>query len=91
MGTPVFGTENRLTDAELHALFLGATVGVLAGYAYGIGLTLAATAVTSLFVALSLGVQANGTVPMAQRTVRREPWYALAALVAGGVVGVVVA
>jgi hypothetical protein len=29
MGTPVLGTENRLTDAELHALVLGATVGVV--------------------------------------------------------------
>ncbi|PSQ50854.1 hypothetical protein BRD15_00740 [Halobacteriales archaeon SW_6_65_15] len=90
MGAPVLGTENRVTYTELHALVLGAVVGVLAGYAHGIGRTTVATAFTSLFVAISLGVRANGKLPMAQRTVRREPWYALAALLVGGVVGVVV-
>ena len=87
MGKPVLQTRNPLTYTEFHALVLGAVVGVLAGYAHGIGRTAVAAAFASLFVALALGVHANGTLPMAQRTVRREPWYALAALLVGGVVG----
>jgi hypothetical protein len=79
-----------MTYTELHALVLGAVVGVLAGYAHAIGRTSMAVTFTAIFVALALGVYATGKLPAAQRTVRREPWYALAALLVGVVVGVVV-
>jgi len=86
MGRPVLGTENPLTYTELHAVVLGVVIGVLAGYAHRIGRTTAAIGVTTTFVGLALGLQYTGEIPAAQRTVRREPWYALAALVAGGAV-----
>jgi hypothetical protein len=86
MGKPVLGTENSLTYAELHAVVLGAVTGVLAGYAHGIGRTTVAVGVTATFVAVALGLEYTGELPAAQRTVRREPWYALAALVVGGAV-----
>ena len=89
MGNPVLETKNRLTYTEFHAVILGAVVGVLVGYAHAIGRTTAAVTFTSIFVALALGVYARGKLSPAQRTVRREPWYALAALLVGGVVGVV--
>ena len=90
MGTPVLGTKNPLTYAELHALILGAVVGVLAGYAHGIGRTTVATAVTTLFVAVALGASATGEIPKARKTIRKEPWYALAALLVGGILGLTV-
>ncbi|WP_128476455.1 hypothetical protein [Halorussus pelagicus] len=86
MGKPVLGTDNPLTYTELHAVVLGAVIGVLTGYAHGIGRTTVAVGVTSTFVAVALGVKYTGEIPAAQRTVRREPWYALAALVVGGAV-----
>ena len=86
MGDPVFETDNPLTYTEVHALVLGAVVGVLAGYAHGIGRTSAAVGVTATFVAIALGIEYTGEIPAAQRTVRREPWYALAALPVGGTV-----
>ena len=89
MGNPVLGTKNSLTYTEFHAVILGAVVGVLAGYAHAIGRTSIAATFTSIFVALALGIYATGKLSAAQRTVRREPWYALAALLVGGVVGVV--
>jgi hypothetical protein len=90
MEKPVLGTKNPLTYTELHAVILGAVVGVLSGYAHAIGRTPVAVTFTSLFVALTLGVYAREKLSPAQRTVRREPWYALAALLVGGVVGVAV-
>jgi len=90
MAKPVFGTENPLTYTEVHAFVLGAVIGVLAGYAHGIGRTTAAVGVTTTFVAVSLGIKYTGEIPAAQRTVRREPWYALAALLVGGTVGLLV-
>jgi hypothetical protein len=86
MGNPVFETDNSLTYTEVHAVVLGAVVGVLAGYAHGIGRTTAAVGVTTIFVAIALGIEYTGEIPAAQRTVRREPWYALAALLVGGTV-----
>jgi len=77
-------SENPLTFREWHAAVLGGSVGAVAaslpsiGYP-GVGVTLA-----TLVVAVALGAQRLGSV--AGRTVRREPWYALAALVAVGAV-----
>lgn len=90
MAKPVSETDNPLTYTEVHALVLGAVIGVLAGYAHGIGRTTAAVGVTATFVGVALGIKYTGTIPAAQRTVRREPWYALAALLVGGTVGLVV-
>ncbi|WP_135853810.1 hypothetical protein [Halorussus salinus] len=89
MGKPVLGSDNAFTYTELHATILGAVVGLLAGYAHDIGRTEVAVGVTATFVAIALGLKYTGKIPAAQRTLRREPWYALAALVAGG--GVVLA
>jgi hypothetical protein len=90
MAKSVFESENPLTYTEVHAVILGAVVGVLTGYAHGIGRTSAAVGVTVTFVGVALGVKYTGKIPAAQRTVRREPWYALAALLVGGTVGLVV-
>jgi hypothetical protein len=86
MGEPVFETDNPLTYTEVHAVVLGTVVGVLAGYAHGIGRTTGAVGLTATFVAIALGIKYTGEIPAAQRTVRREPWYALAALLVGGTV-----
>ncbi len=84
MAKPVLGSDNAFTYRELHATILGAVIGVLTGYAHDIGRTDVAVGVTGTFVAVALGLKYTGKIPAAQRTVRREPWYALAALVAGG-------
>lgn len=90
MGKSVFGTENSITYTEVHALILGATVGLLAGYGHTIGQTKLATSFTAIFVAVALGIKYTGKIPAAQQTIRREPWYALAALVVAGVVALTV-
>jgi len=90
MGKPVLGSDNAFTYTELHATILGAVVGVLTGYAHNIGRTEVAVGVTATFVAVALGLKYTEEIPAAQRTVRREPWYALAALLVGGTVGLVV-
>ncbi|WP_158055729.1 hypothetical protein [Halorussus halophilus] len=84
------GSGNSLTYTEVHAAILGVVVGVLSGFAYSTGRTEVAVGLASFFVGVSLGVGGSGELPAAQRTVRREPWYALAAFLAGGVAGVVV-
>lgn len=88
MGTPVFGTKNKLTYRELHAAILGGVVGFLAGYAHLVGRTSLATEVAVLFVVLALGVGATSRLSTAKVTIRREPWYALAAFLGGGVAAV---
>ena len=90
MAKPVLGSDNAFTYTELHATILGAVVGVLTGYAHNIGRTEVAVGVTATFVAVALGLKYTEEIPAAQRTVRREPWYALAALLVGGTVGLVV-
>jgi hypothetical protein len=89
MAEPVLGSDNAFTYTELHATILGGVIGVLVGYAHDIGRTEIAVGVTSTFVAVALGLKYTGKIPAAQRTVRREPWYALVALLVGG--GVVLA
>lgn len=88
MGKPVFGTENQLTYRELHAAVIGSVVGFLAGYAHLVGRTSLAAGVSTLFVVLALGVGATGHLSTARRTVRKEPWYALAAFLGGGAAAV---
>jgi len=85
------GSGNHLTYTEVHASILGAVVGLFAGYLRTIGYTNVAVALAVVFVAVALGLRAHGTLPMAEKTVRREPWYALAAFVVGGVVSLLVA
>lgn len=82
------GSGNSLTYTEVHAAILGAVVGVLSGFAFSIGRTEAAVGLASFFVGVSLGVGGSGKLPAAQKTVRKEPWYALAAFLVGGIVGV---
>ncbi|WP_276298886.1 hypothetical protein [Halorussus lipolyticus] len=89
MAKSVFESDNSLTYTEVHAAILGAVVGVLVGYGHGIGRTTAAVSLTVTFVGVALGIKYTGKIPAAQRTVRREPWYALAALLVGGTVGLV--
>lgn len=89
MQTPI-GSPNPLTYTEVHAVVLGGVVGVLVGYAYDLGYATLAAGFTGLFVLLALGVAVMEDNPAAQKTVRREPWYALAALLVGGVAGMVV-
>lgn len=86
MSSPV-GSRNSLTYREVHAAVLGAVVGLLAGHLRDTGYAPVAVALAVAFVALAFGVAARGRLPVAQRTVRREPWYALAAFAAGGAVG----
>ncbi|NEU55781.1 hypothetical protein [Halorussus sp. MSC15.2] len=90
MAKSVLESKNSLTYTEIHAAILGAVVGVLAGYAHGIGRTDVAVGFAAAFVAVALGLKYTGKIPAAQQTVRREPWYALAALLAGGAVGLAV-
>jgi hypothetical protein len=89
MSSPV-GSSNSLTYTEVHAVVLGAVVGLLAGYLRDIGYTPVAVTLAVAFVALAFGVVIRGRVPVARRTVRREPWYALAAFAVGGVVALAV-
>ncbi|NHN59912.1 MULTISPECIES: hypothetical protein [Halorussus] len=88
MAKPVLGSDNPLTYTEVHALVLGGVVGVLAGYGHVIGRTDLATWLTAAFVAAALGLGVAGRLSKAQATVRREPWYALAALLVGGTAAV---
>jgi hypothetical protein len=81
MSESVF-SENALTFREWHAAVLGACVGALAAYLATVGYTAVGTVLAGLVVGVALGVQRLGSV--AGRTVRKEPWYALAALVAAG-------
>ncbi|WP_435176079.1 hypothetical protein [Halorussus sp. AFM4] len=85
MAKPVLGSDNPLTYTEIHALVLGAVVGVLAGYGHVIGRTELATWLTAAFVAAALGLGVAGRLSKARTTIRREPWYALVALLVGGV------
>lgn len=77
------GSSNSLTYREWHAAVLGGSVGVIAAYLRTIGYTGTGVALVVLFVTGALGLRAyDGSV--AGRTVTKEPWYALAALVTAG-------
>ena len=90
MAQTVFGGQNRLTYTEVHASILGFVVGSLAWYAHELGRTTLAVTAGAVFVAIALGVYMRGRLPVAQRTIRHEPWYALAAFVVGGAVSTLV-
>ena len=88
MAKSVLGSNNAVTYTEIHAVILGAVVGVLAGYGHVVGRTELATWFTAAFVAAALGLGVAGKLSKARTTIRREPWYALAALLVGGVAAV---
>ncbi|CQH59668.1 homolog to HCTV2-ORF24 [Halobacterium hubeiense] len=77
-------SENTFTFREWHAGVLGAAVGAFASYLHAINYTDLGVGLAVVFVAAALGLRRYGSV--ASRTVRREPWYALAAFVAVGAV-----
>lgn len=80
-----FGAEGRVTYRELYATILGVVVGSLVGYAHLVGRASLATDVAVLFVVFALGVAGGGRLSTARVTIRREPWYALAAFPVGAV------
>mgnify|MGYP006276460115 FL=1 len=84
MSESVF-SENALTFREWHAAVLGGSVGAVAAYLPAVGYPGVAVTLAGLVVGVAFGVKRLGSV--AGRTVRKEPWYALAALavVAAGV------
>ena len=80
----IFGSENELSYAEVHAVILGGVVGALVGYAHVLGRTTVAIGVGAFFVGVAFGVGSSERGVPARRTIRREPWYALAAFLTGG-------
>ncbi|WP_232702758.1 hypothetical protein [Halobacterium wangiae] len=88
MSESVF-SANELTFREWHAAVLGAAVGAFAAYLRTADYPDLGVALGVVFVVAALGVARYGSA--ASRTVRREPWYALAAFLAGGIAVFVVA
>lgn len=83
------GSANSLTFREWHAAVLGGSVGAIAAYFQTVGYTGIGVALVIAFVSGALGLRAyDGSV--AGRTVTKEPWYALAALVTVGAAVVIV-
>lgn len=83
-------SENVVAFTEVHATVLGLAVGVLAGFTLALGHEEPALAIGMSFLAIALGIQKRGRLPVGQRTIRREPWYALAAFVVGAAFGTIV-
>jgi len=79
MSESVF-SENPLTFREWHAAVLGGSVGAVAAYLPAVGHPSVGVTLAGLVVGVAFGVKRLGSV--AGRTVRKEPWYALAALAA---------
>ena len=77
-------SENPLTFREWHAAVLGASVGAVAAYLPAVGHPAAGVSLAGFVVGVAFGVKRLGSV--AGRTVRKEPWYALAALVAAAAI-----
>jgi hypothetical protein len=88
MSESVF-SANELAFREWHAAVLGAVVGAFAAYLHATEYAAVGVTIAVVFVVASLGVARYGST--ASRTVRREPWYALAAFLAGGAVVLAVA
>ncbi|WP_435155284.1 hypothetical protein [Haladaptatus sp. DFWS20] len=86
MGKPVVDSKNSVTYAEVHAAILGIVIGILAGYVSTMGFE----SVGIGFVMISPEIGVCGDVQIAQQTIRREPWYALAAFLVGGAVGTLI-
>lgn len=76
--------KNPLTYTEVHSTIIGVVVALLAGYVQYSGYRPVALAVVLAFVALALGLGWHGKVPMAEKTLTREPWYALGGLTVAG-------
>lgn len=83
MGSPVLETKNSITYTEVHAVILGVVVGYLVRHAHELEYTTVGIAGGVAFVTIALGLTVREKLPVAQRTIRREPWYALAAFLAG--------
>ncbi|MFC3477271.1 hypothetical protein [Halobacterium litoreum] len=81
MSESVF-SENAFTFREWHAVVLGGAIGALAAYLPVEGFEAVGAGLAVAFALAALGVYRYGSV--AGRTVRKEPWYALAGLVAAG-------
>jgi len=79
-GSESLFSANRLTFREWHAAVLGASVGAVAAYLPSVGYPGVGVTLAGLLVGVAFGVKRLGSV--AGRTVRKEPWYALTALVA---------
>ena len=77
-------SPNELTFREWHAAVLGGSVGAVAASLPALGYPGVGVTLVVLLVGVALGVKRLGSV--AGRTVRTEPWYALAALVVAGAV-----
>ena len=73
-------SPNELTFREWHAAVLGGSVGAVAASLPALGYPGVGVTLVVLLVGVALGVSRLDSV--AGRTVRAEPWYALAALVA---------
>ncbi|MFB6268532.1 MAG: hypothetical protein ABEH83_01210 [Halobacterium sp.] len=73
---------NQLTFHEWHAAVLGAAVGAFAAYLHVLEYTALGASLAAVFALAALGIACYGSV--AGRTVRKEPWYALAAFVGAG-------
>jgi hypothetical protein len=71
-------SENPLTFREWHAAVLGGSTGAVAAYLPAVGYPGVGVSLAGLVVVVAFGVRRLGSV--AGRTVRKEPWYALAAL-----------
>jgi hypothetical protein len=71
---------NEFTFREWHAAVLGGSVGAVAAFLPTIGYPGVGVTLAGLVVGVAFGVKRLGSV--AGRTVRKEPWYALTALVA---------
>jgi hypothetical protein len=82
---PVSKGIREVTHNEIHALELGVVVGVISVWLFSLGRTRAVYGIVIAFVAGSLGFKRYGS--KAFKTIRLEPWYALLALAAGGVLG----
>lgn len=78
------GTGNAFTYAEWHAAVLGALVGLVAVALWKFGSRWVAIGLTATFVLATLGFGTYERFSTGQRTIRQEPWYALAGLVLGG-------
>ncbi|RXK48648.1 hypothetical protein [Halorientalis pallida] len=85
---PVSKGIREVTTNEVHALELGAIVGFVAVWLIHIGRRDAGFGLALVFVGGSLGYKRYKS--KAFKTIRMEPWYALMAFAAGGIVAALV-